>query len=558
MSEVKTMTDKFKLIKKAYEQLINIGGYDYDKFCKIIKPVAEAYGAAEFKAELTGNKFYKEPIIFYSIPKEDFGEQIIKYSGRTGDERMAEFSWTNRKGAVWNEEEIEDIRFLNNLAYNLSGKIRLSKLAGEFYFFDTETRMPNLKKLEKFVSQLTVQRKISDYEAVFLNIIGCNYITKKVGYKTGVGILSQYGHKLMGLLDDNEMAARLGGDNFIVFFKKSNEKKILDFLAGTNISVDFASSSINFHIRARAGIYRIQQSDEPFGPIMNKISATVNYAKSISRTPVVFYSEEIEKQVIKHKEYSQKFKSALDNGEFFVMYQPKVYTDNNSIYGGEALVRWINDGKIIPPGDFIEILEKEHLICQLDFYVLEQTCKNIRRWIYSGAKPVKISVNFSNEHLYSENLVERIAEVVDRYGIDHKLIEIEMTETVDAEATKKLLGYVKGLHKNNFTVAIDDFGIGYSSLHLLQSVCVDVLKIDKSFVSEVAEDEGKRENVILKHIINMAADIGLEIVAEGVETDIQRDRLKEMNCHRIQGYVYDKPLDEKDFYQRITSVHYSN
>ncbi len=550
------MTDKFKLIREAYEQLIDIGEYDYDKFCEIIKPVAEAYRAAEFKAELTGSRFYKDPIIFYSISRNDFGEQIIKYLGKTGDDRIAEFSWTNRKNDVWNEEEIEEIQFLNNLAYNLAGKIRLSKLAEQFYYFDTETGLPNLNRLEKFVSQLTLQRMINKYSAAFINIIGCNYITKKVGYKTGTGILSQYGNKLIGLLDGDEMAARLGGDNFIIFFKKDNENKILDFLSGTNIGVDFAGNSINFHIRARAGIYRILQCDEPFGSVMNKISATVNYAKSISRTPVVFYSEEIEKQVIKHKEYSQKFKAALDNGEFFVMYQPKVYTDNNTIYGGEALVRWINDGKIVPPGDFIDILEKEHLICQLDFYVLEQTCKNIRRWIDSGAKPVKISVNFSNEHLYGENLVERITEVVDKYGIDHRLIEIEMTETVDAEATKKLLGYVRGLHENNFTIAIDDFGIGYSSLHLLQSVCVDVLKIDKSFVSEVAEDETKRENVILKHIINMAADIGLEIVAEGVETDIQCDRLKEMNCHRIQGYVYDKPLEEKAFYQRITSLHY--
>jgi len=551
------MTDKFELIKKAYEQLISIRRFDYDKFCEIIKPVAEAYGAAEFKAELTGSKYYKEPIVFYSISKNDFGEQKINFSGRAGDDRIAEFTWTNRKGAVWNDKDISDIQFMNNLAYNLAGKIRMSELASEFYYYDTETGLPNLKKLEKFAVKLTLNRKISNYETAFLNIIGFNYITKKVGYKTGVGILSQYGQQLISLLDEDEMAARMGGDNFVIFFKKENEQKILEFLEGTNIGVDFAGNSINFHIRARAGIYKVQQSDETFGSIMNKISATANYAKSISRIPVVFYSEEIEKLVLKHKEYSQKFKDALENGEFFVMYQPKVYTDNNSVYGGEALVRWINDGKIVPPGDFIEILEKEHLICQLDFYVLEETCKNIRRWIDSGAKPVKISVNFSNEHLYGENLVERITEVVDKYEVDHSLIEIEMTETVDAEATKKLLGYVKGLHENNFTIAIDDFGIGYSSLHLLQSVCVDVLKIDKAFVSDVAEDENKRENVILKHIINMAADIGLEIVAEGVETDIQRDKLKEMNCHRIQGYVYDKPLKESDFYHRITSMHYN-
>lgn len=550
------MTDRFELIKNTYEQLINIGEYDYEKFCEIIKPVAELYGAAEFRTDLISDKTSQKTLIFYRLPHEDFGDQIIKFVGKTGDDRKAEFSWTNRKGSIWNDEEISDIQFINNLAYNLAGKLRLAKLANKFYFYDTETGLPNLKKVEKFSNHLTMNELMGNYEAAYLNIIGCNYINKKVGYKAGLNIIALYGKKLIELLDNDEIAARLGGDNFVVFFKKSSEKKILDFIDGQDISIDFAGSTTNFHIRSRAGIYAVNHSNEPFGLIMSKISATANYAKNIARVPVVFYSEEIEKTVIKHKEYTQKFKSALEKGEFFVMYQPKVYTFNNTIYGGEALVRWINEGKVIPPGDFIDILEKEHLICQLDFYVLEQTCKNIRKWIDSGAKPVKISVNFSNEHLYGENLVERITEVVDKYNIDHSLIEIEMTETVDAEATKKLISYVKGLHENNFTVAIDDFGIGYSSLHLLKTVCVDVLKIDKSFVSEVEKDERKRENVILRHIINMAADIGLEIVAEGVETDIQRDKLKEMNCHRIQGYVYDKPLEEKDFYRRITSMHY--
>ena len=259
---------------------------------------------------------------------------------------------------------------------------------------------------------------------------------------------------------------------------------------------------------------------------------------------------------MEYKGYVQRFREGLEKQEFFVVFQPKVYTRDNTLYGGEALVRWDRGGSVIYPGDFIEVLEQEHLIATLDLYVLEHTCMALRKWIDSGADPVKISVNFSNDHLWDSGLVDDIVAVVDRYGIDHSLIEIEMTETADVNEIPQLMTYVELLHSNGFTVAMDDFGTGYSSLQILQSVSVDVLKIDRSFVTAVAEDKNKRENVILRHIINMADDLGVEIVAEGVETGIQRENLIGMNCHRIQGYVFDKPLSEDEFMERIRARTY--
>ncbi|WP_295155935.1 EAL domain-containing protein, partial [uncultured Ruminococcus sp.] len=227
------------------------------------------------------------------------------------------------------------------------------------------------------------------------------------------------------------------------------------------------------------------------------------------------------------------------------------------LYGAEALVRWNSSGRLIYPGEFVEIFEKEHLISDLDFYVLEQVCINMRDWLDKGLDPVKISVNFSNDHLGDEDLVSRINEIVDKYGIEHSLIEIEMTETVDVNEINQLLSYVDGLHNNGFTVAIDDFGIGYSSLLMLQTISVDVLKIDKAFIAEVTGATGKRENIILRHIINMAEDLGVEIVAEGVETTDQLDNLNNMNCHRIQGYYFDKPLSADDYGKRLVQRCYA-
>lgn len=553
------MAEKFEIIKQAYEKIIeatNLEKVDLRRLREIFRPVAEAYGAAEVITQLIFNGQSVKTIYLY---RGDGcrGTQTVEFTGRTRMGKVPSFIWVCRSDMSWSEKDVDDIMFLCRISYTLSAKIRLTEMTDKFYFHDTATGLLNLNGLKRFAVQLAEDGIADRYTAAFINIIGFNYINKKVGYDDGTKIIKTYGNQIKKSFDRDEVIARLGGDNFVIFYKNENEEKVKKLLNGIKVCVKQGGTTIAFTLRSRAGIYRITDPHAHFGEIMGYISAAFNYSRTLSRTNQVFYVPAIEQQMLDRKEYVQRFSAALENGDFFVVYQPKVNSGDDSIYGGEALVRWNCDGRVIPPGEFVEILEKEHLVCSLDYYVLEQTCKNLRRWIDSGIKPVKISVNFSNEHLYEDNLVEKITEIPDRYGIDHDLIEIEMTETADVYETKKLLAYVDGLHKNGFTVAIDDFGIGYSSLHLLQSVAVDVLKIDKAFVSEVGGDKDKRENVILKHIINMAAELGIEIVAEGVETDKQRQKLKEMNCHRIQGYIYDKPLMQDEFLQRITVKNYT-
>ena len=547
------MNDKFNLIKQSFKKADNMSRFDKETIKNAVIPIAEYYNAAAVTIEVPFRRGSRQLFYLYGDSSVDIaGNQVITYEGDPSAGGKTVISWICSRGHIWSDEDIDDINYISMSACTLSEKIRLGSMASSYYYMDTFTGLSNINGLGRFVSKLIRRGIFDQYGCAFLNIIGFNYVNKKAGFKTGTKVLKQYAAKLEEFFGKDEIVSRPGGDNFVIVFKKENINKINMIVNGMALKIRANSVTLRFDLAARAGIYMIDSPDMPFDNVMSYLSNCINYAKTYSRKNIVYYTKDIENKVIEHKEFCQKFRKAIDNKEFYVVYQPKVYTKNNTLYGAEALVRWYNDGKVIYPGEFVKIFEKEHLIADLDFYVLDQTCKALREWLDSGLNPVTISVNFSNDHLGDDELVEHIIEIVDRYSLDHHLIEIEMTETVDVYEINQLLAYVDGLHRNGFTVAIDDFGIGYSSLLMLQSISVDVLKIDKAFIAEVTGDPEKRENVILRHIINMSEELGVEIVAEGVETNEQRNNLTGMNCHRIQGYFYDRPLSSNDFLERLS------
>lgn len=187
------------------------------------------------------------------------------------------------------------------------------------------------------------------------------------------------------------------------------------------------------------------------------------------------------------------------------------------------------------------------MICKLDFYMLEQVCMDIREWLQMGIDPGRVSVNLSRRHLTNTNLAEDIMNILRKYEIESRYIEIELTETVDARETELLVAFVKNMQKYNILMSIDDFGTGYSSLNLLRSFPVDVLKIDKSFIDTV----GDVDRIILSNIIRIAKELNMDVVAEGVETVEQMKRLRDMNCKIVQGYLFDRPMPKGEYVQKL-------
>jgi EAL domain-containing protein (putative c-di-GMP-specific phosphodiesterase class I) len=257
----------------------------------------------------------------------------------------------------------------------------------------------------------------------------------------------------------------------------------------------------------------------------------------------------------------------LETNEFEVFYQPKIDFSTKKLCGCEALSRWRRNGELLQPGQFIPILEREGTICALDFYVLNKVCEDIKDWISKGLTPVRVSTNFSRLHMHNLKLAEDIFNVIQRKGIDPSYIEIELTESIGYDDFDALEKFVNKLHGYGISTSLDDFGTGYSSLNLLSELHVDVIKLDKSFVTppKQAEDETeasykqrlKSNHIVIKTIINMALELGLDVICEGVETKEQAAMLEGLGCHMAQGFLYDKPIPHDEFENRLTNGDYN-
>jgi len=257
-----------------------------------------------------------------------------------------------------------------------------------------------------------------------------------------------------------------------------------------------------------------------------------------------------EKQII------ADFTPALLKNEFVVYFQPKVNAKTNTLYGAEALVRWLKDGQMIPPYRFIPILEREGLITELDFYVFDKVCECIKTWQDEGLTLFPVSSNFSKAHLIQEDFADRIIAIANKYDIDHKYLDIELTESFGYADKEALTRFISKIRAAGIHTSMDDFGSGYSSLELLDSSLFDIIKIDKTLTDKIeASDDGKS---FIKNIIRTITESGCQVVCEGVETDSQLEYLKgQTSCFIIQGYHFDKPLPQEEYEERIKKPLYT-
>ena len=208
---------------------------------------------------------------------------------------------------------------------------------------------------------------------------------------------------------------------------------------------------------------------------------------------------------------------------------------------------------IVPPGEFVPILEQSGLICLLDYYMLEHVCQDIRRWLDDGHRVVTVSVNLSRAHMSDMDLLDHLLEIIDRYQVPHKYIEIELTETGTEVDFKHLKALVSGLRKQGIRTSVDDFGTGYSSMDLIRELPWSMIKIDKSFLP-VKMEEDEQKCIMIKHLIAMAHAMDKECIVEGVETAEQVELLKESNCFLAQGYYFDKPLPVQVFEEKLMEI----
>lgn len=243
---------------------------------------------------------------------------------------------------------------------------------------------------------------------------------------------------------------------------------------------------------------------------------------------------------------AKEIKEAMQRHELRAYYQPQYDSFTYRLKSAEALVRWVKeDGSVVMPGEFLPQLEESGEICALDWYMLEEVCRFLQEQKRDGLHQVSVAINFSRKHVNEEDFVSELLDIVDRYGVDHELIEIEITETAYVEQPERMIAWIDDIRRQKFRIAVDDFGNGLSSLSFLMSVNADVLKIDKSLLDKNCEDE--KERIILESIFDIAHRLKLRTVAEGVETKEQLGFLRTCDCNLIQGFYFAKPMPEEEF-----------
>lgn len=488
----------------------------------------------------------------YKDGYEDVPHTATYKVGKNGEARYIAYP---RTGVTWDEKECIAINFLLQNIHMLCSRSRVMGLLYKAGKTDTLTGAANADGLSQFVTELQEKNVLPNYTGVFFNIKNFKYFNQRVGSSAGDEILRKYVNQIQEYLSNEEIVARLGGDNFMAFVLKDKIENFLELIESMQVAVDFKGDKVVFDVMTRAGIYPINPEDT-MGEVMNGSAVALNVARgSVNHNHIVYRPQMMEK-AMHAKEVSSIFPKALRNEEFVVYYQPKVKLSDNALCGCEALVRWIRNGEIVPPMEFIPVLEQEGSICDLDFYVFEQVCKDIRRWLGMGLEPVQVSVNFSKVHLHNQKLAEQILAIADKYEIDRKYIEIELTEMSGYEDYEALSSFVNNMKQSGMHTSIDDFGTGYSSLNLLKDLKVDIIKLDRSFLSNL-DKRNEPDEIVIKNIVNMVKELDMEVIAEGVETSEQAEFLKDVNCCMAQGFLFDKPLPREEFEKRLQSQSYT-
>lgn len=419
---------------------------------------------------------------------------------------------------------------------------------------DMLTGILNYDSLVNRGDRLHTKGKLADYTAVQLNIRNFKYINSKIGTSLGDILLIQYADIISGYLEKNEYCARTGSDNFIVLLKNGREDDFVEKLSETWIDLKAYGTEEPIQVSVRCGIYDITDKDS-MQDAVNFTSVALKYSRTSNQNYITRFEHSMLESMVSDSSIVTDFQRALSEGEFQVYYQPKVNVGTRNLCGAEALVRWIRDGKVVPPGDFIPVLEAENLITALDFHVFETVCRHICEWEEKGLKPVTVSSNFSKLHLANPNFADSVLMTVKKYGISPELLEVELTESSGYGNYEALTHFVEKMNKANIRTSIDDFGTGYSSLSMLKDINADVVKLDKSFLENKHDDNNHQEKM-LANVIKMISDLDRKVICEGVETEKQLELLKSCSCEFVQGYFFDKPLPHDEFEKRLKKPHY--
>jgi diguanylate cyclase (GGDEF)-like protein len=442
--------------------------------------------------------------------------------------------------------------FLAILLYYIITKEKKQETLERIAFVDPLTGLGNLEQIRYQSFHRMRDFRDKGFVFVLIDIDNFKLVNELIGYSKGSLVLKYIATTLKASINSDEHLARVVNDRFALLLRYSNQEEFNQRIQNILVSLEkiHAEPSLllieGISIVYSCGIYPIKEENLTFDALLDRANLALSLAKRKRYSSFAYYDAALHMDMHQRKELEDRFASALWHGEFVIHLQPKYRVDTLQLAGAEALVRWQHPNRgLLNPGQFIAYLEENSSIIQLDAYVFEQVCALERRWMDEGHDPFPISVNVSQVHLLSPRLYANYDTIMHSYHIPKNVLELEITETAFSNNPENIHQVVARLRERGLLVSMDDFGTGYSTLNMLKDVEVDIIKIDRKFLQDF-EAGGKAETVI-RHVLELAADLGITVVAEGVESEAQMDFLKTVNCQLVQGFLFARPMPVEDF-----------
>lgn len=418
-------------------------------------------------------------------------------------------------------------------------------------YHDQLTHLPNRNLFHDRLNIAILQAKRSQQSlaVLFIDLDHFKYINDTFGHATGDQLLQKVALKLAGCLRDQDTLARMGGDEFTVILQDVNGRQDVHLAASRildALDTAFIVDHHALHVSTSIGISIFPEDGNDASDLMKRADTAMYSAKNDGRKRFHFFQSSMEGYSVNRVAMEQHLRLALEQNEFTIFYQPQIDLNSGQIVGAEALLRWQRPGiGIVSPNQFIPLAEETGIILPIGEWVLLEVCTQHKLWPQVNGAKLRIGVNLSGHQFKQPNLSTIVANILKESGMDAHYLDLELTESVAMQDVFTSLRTLKILKQSNVQISIDDFGTGYSSLSYLKQFPIDRLKIDQSFVADIATDPNSAAIVLA--IIAMSHSLGLNVIAEGVETQEQLKFLKMHGCNEVQGYLFGRPMPANEF-----------
>ncbi|MEC4724050.1 EAL domain-containing protein [Shewanella sp. D64] len=457
-----------------------------------------------------------------------------------------------------------NLHVLRNRVAHLIRTIQAERRIYQLAYHDPLTCLPNRTQfMEKFTQSLNqVKSSNSMLVLMFIDLEKFKLVNDTQGHDVGDMLLKAVSKRISHCVRTDDLVVRLGGDEFTIILEDIKTSSIATKVANKICKIlaepfTFMKQAVRAPVSVGISVYPSDGQD--INTLMKHADTAMYRAKSRGGNQFQFYEYGMEAELVRRIELERDLRLAIENDELILHYQPQIDLNTGNLMGAEALVRWNHPVRgFMSPDEFIPLAEESGLIIPLGEWVLNKSCEQIKHWLNEGLGLDFIAVNLSGHQMKQAYLLERVKSCLNTHKLSARHIQLEMTESVMAVESEACLNLLNGLKEMGVSVAIDDFGTGYSSLSYLTKFPVDTLKIDYSFITNLPND--KDSAAVTSGIIALAHKLGMQVIAEGVETDIQREFLKQEQCDWIQGYLISRPLPPEEFetwlntYEPVTSI----